>query len=54
VNPAEAAPEVTHETFGPFTEREIDLADRILLLRIRPPFRACSIDALAELAQRAE
>lgn len=54
VNPAEAAPEVTHETFGPFTEREIDLADRILLLRSRSPFRACSIDALAELAQRAE
>ena len=31
-------------------EGEIDLADRILLLRSRPPFRACSIDALAERA----
>ncbi len=31
-----------------------DLVERILLLRRRPPFEACSINALAELSQRLE
>jgi CRP-like cAMP-binding protein len=35
-------------------EGEIDLADRILLLRSRTPFEPCSIDALASVAERAE
>lgn len=53
-HPAEAAPEIVPATLHGFTEGDIDLADRILLLRSRPPFQACSIDALAELAQRTE
>jgi CRP-like cAMP-binding protein len=36
------------------TEGEIDLADRILLVRNRTPFQVCSIDALANMAHRAE
>jgi CRP-like cAMP-binding protein len=53
-NPADAAP-----TQGP-TEprlplgRELDLVERIVLLRSRPPFEVCSINALAELSQRLE
>ena len=35
-------------------EGEIDLADRVLLLRNHSPLQACSIDALANVAQRAE
>lgn len=53
-NPADAAP-----TQGPAgspvrTGRELDLVERIVLLRSRPPFEACSINALAELSQRLE
>jgi len=53
-NPAEAAPEAVPADPPPLADGEIDLADRIRLLRRRPPFQACSIDALAEMVQRAE
>ncbi|ABS27907.1 cyclic nucleotide-binding domain-containing protein [Anaeromyxobacter sp. Fw109-5] len=53
-HPAEAAPEAVPATLPGFTDGEIDLAERILLLRSRPPFQACSIDAIAELAQSTE
>lgn len=38
----------------PYPERELDLVDRLTLLRKSGPYRAASMDSLAELARRAE
>lgn len=51
-NPAEAAP--ASGPAPPAAGGDLDLVERIVLLRSRRPFEACSIDALAELAQRLE
>jgi CRP-like cAMP-binding protein len=51
--PAEAAPSRVPEPRPPLG-RELDLVERIVLLRSQPPFEVCSINALAELSQRLE
>lgn len=52
-NPAEAAPvPVRGEEPRLPLDRELDLVDRIVLLRSRRPFESGSINALAELSQR--
>jgi CRP-like cAMP-binding protein len=51
-NPEEAAPAPAALHAPP--ARDLDFVERIILLRSRPPFEACSINALAELSQRLE
>lgn len=53
-NPLEAAPAPPATDPRTAPGRTLDLVDRIVLLRSRPPFEAGSINALAELSQRLE
>ncbi len=53
-SPAEAAPAPPPAGAARPSDAELDLVERIVLLRARRPFEACSINALAELSQRLE
>lgn len=53
-SPAEAAPAPPPAGAARPPGAELDLVERIVLLRAGAPFEACSINALAELSQRLE
>lgn len=53
-HPLEAPPVPRAKAPRPGAQRELDLVERILLLRGTQPFESCSVSALAELAQQLE